>query len=186
MGKNSEKMCRICFECDNKPLISPCKCDGSMKWVHRKCLLEWMIFSKSRCCQICKSKYDINFDKKFKFLLSSKCTHLITVFVSLLLLLFIRFILSTFRIQTIIFLIRTIVATICGVYIIQEYYEYRAIQFESILEKLNEEFSQEILFLSGNHIHDSQEILIVFYFILWKKLDQFKKKYVLKKIIRDL
>ena len=31
-----EKICRICYEPDN--LIYPCKCKGSIKWVHEKCL----------------------------------------------------------------------------------------------------------------------------------------------------
>ena len=44
--KKSEKMCRICYmgEIDNffNPLIKPCKCSGSMKYIHYKCLLHWM------------------------------------------------------------------------------------------------------------------------------------------------
>ena len=39
-------MCRICYmgEIDNffNPLIKPCKCSGSMKYIHYKCLLHWM------------------------------------------------------------------------------------------------------------------------------------------------
>ena len=38
--------CKICFETgntiDNK-LIHPCKCDGSIKFVHEKCILKWLI-----------------------------------------------------------------------------------------------------------------------------------------------
>ena len=37
-------MCRICLETDapvGDPLIAPCKCAGTTKWVHRKCLDEW-------------------------------------------------------------------------------------------------------------------------------------------------
>lgn len=50
--KNSEikqknkKMCRICYmEETNKkinPLIKPCKCSGSMKYIHYECLLHWL------------------------------------------------------------------------------------------------------------------------------------------------
>ena len=51
--KNSEinkqkikKICRICYmeEMDKKinPLIKPCKCSGSMKYIHYECLLHWL------------------------------------------------------------------------------------------------------------------------------------------------
>lgn len=66
------RSCRICLsegdEIDN-PLIAPCECSGTMKWVHAKCLAFWL---KSRCqersgqnvctiywknldCELCKS-----------------------------------------------------------------------------------------------------------------------------------
>ena len=38
------RQCRICLETDapeDDPLIAPCRCAGSMQWVHRKCLDEW-------------------------------------------------------------------------------------------------------------------------------------------------
>lgn len=41
-----DKICRICLdgeEEDGNPLISPCKCSGSMKHVHRECLNDWRI-----------------------------------------------------------------------------------------------------------------------------------------------
>ena len=41
-----QKICRICYmtETDSKinPLIKPCKCSGSMKYIHYKCLLHWL------------------------------------------------------------------------------------------------------------------------------------------------
>ena len=41
-----KKVCRICYlEEDNKrlnPLIKPCKCSGSMKYIHYECLLHWL------------------------------------------------------------------------------------------------------------------------------------------------
>ena len=47
-SKKSEKqkICRICYmsEIDSNfnPLIKPCKCSGSMKYIHFKCLLHWL------------------------------------------------------------------------------------------------------------------------------------------------
>ena len=58
-SKKSEKqkICRICYigEIDNNsnPLIKPCKCSGSMKYIHYKCLLHWL---KTKI-QIDKSEY---------------------------------------------------------------------------------------------------------------------------------
>ena len=40
-----ESICRIClsddYEQDN-PMISPCKCKGTMKFIHLECLKEWL------------------------------------------------------------------------------------------------------------------------------------------------
>ena len=46
-NKNKKvKICRICYleEYDkyNNPLIKPCKCSGSMKYIHYECLLHWI------------------------------------------------------------------------------------------------------------------------------------------------
>ena len=41
---DAEPTCRICFDTahDDDPLIAPCKCDGSQKYVHANCLRRWM------------------------------------------------------------------------------------------------------------------------------------------------
>ena len=43
---NIQKICRICYlEEDNpslNPLIKPCKCAGSMRYIHLKCLIVWI------------------------------------------------------------------------------------------------------------------------------------------------
>ena len=57
-SKKSEKqkICRICYMNeteDSNPLIRPCKCSGSMKYIHFKCLLHWL---KTKI-QIDKSEY---------------------------------------------------------------------------------------------------------------------------------
>ena len=44
-------VCRICLSEDNTdaadPLISPCKCSGTMKYIHLKCLTEWLESKKA-------------------------------------------------------------------------------------------------------------------------------------------
>lgn len=43
----SGKACRICLddtEEDSNPFITPCKCSGSMKFIHINCLREWYYY----------------------------------------------------------------------------------------------------------------------------------------------
>lgn len=45
---DEQHCCRICFESEEtpeNPLISPCKCTGSMRYIHRSCLDEWRVNS---------------------------------------------------------------------------------------------------------------------------------------------
>ena len=88
---SNELVCRICYGNDNEltnPLINPCECSGSMKYIHYLCLTTWinsqieqnnpsirehlhsthshtvMSFSykhKALCCELCKSKYPDHF-----------------------------------------------------------------------------------------------------------------------------
>lgn len=68
-----DPVCRICLcgEDDDEanPLISPCKCSGSMKWVHLECLRTWMagrlnlsscalsFYWRSLECELCRVSY---------------------------------------------------------------------------------------------------------------------------------
>jgi len=76
--KSEEKLtCRIClaeeeegFDPEN-PMISPCKCDGTMKHIHLTCLKEWLVSRrtvkenglsasyiwKSLDCELCKESF---------------------------------------------------------------------------------------------------------------------------------
>ena len=55
-SENNEKRCRICFE-DKGKLNNYCDCDGSIKYMHEKCLLKWIKYSKSHRCEICKKAF---------------------------------------------------------------------------------------------------------------------------------
>ena len=48
--------CRICYEPDN--LTSVCSCDGSVKWVHIKCVQKWIDVSQRRNCEICHDPFE--------------------------------------------------------------------------------------------------------------------------------
>jgi hypothetical protein len=55
------KLCRLCHGTDGNDFFSPCKCDGSMKYVHRKCLDQWRTVSPNResfhQCDVCQFNY---------------------------------------------------------------------------------------------------------------------------------
>ena len=45
LGLESGKACRICLDDtqeEDNPFIIPCKCSGSMRFIHLKCLREWL------------------------------------------------------------------------------------------------------------------------------------------------
>jgi hypothetical protein len=74
----SQEVCRICYDSgdDGNPLIAPCKCSGSMQYVHLQCLRKWMdgrlsvnnntqdhgtttvsYFWRNLDCELCKLSY---------------------------------------------------------------------------------------------------------------------------------
>ena len=57
--------CRICLEEDSpENMIYPCKCKGTAKYVHKKCLNEWRTTADNRenfyRCEMCHYTYKIN------------------------------------------------------------------------------------------------------------------------------
>lgn len=58
------RQCKICFEEESEDeigtdndWISPCKCDGSIKWVHNECFKKWLRqapFPQQNCCSTCR------------------------------------------------------------------------------------------------------------------------------------
>lgn len=52
--EDEEILCRICHEDKSSgKLISPCKCRGSLQFVHEKCLNEWIKMKDGSRCEIC-------------------------------------------------------------------------------------------------------------------------------------
>ena len=60
-GGNEEEQnyCRICRGegTTTQPLYYPCKCSGSIKFVHQECLMEWLSHSQKKYCELCKSSF---------------------------------------------------------------------------------------------------------------------------------
>ena len=54
--------CRVCREgsTEGRPLFHPCKCDGSIKYVHQDCLLQWLKVSRQHepRCELCNEKIE--------------------------------------------------------------------------------------------------------------------------------
>ncbi|KAL9112548.1 MAG: hypothetical protein Q9227_003119 [Pyrenula ochraceoflavens] len=51
--------CRICRgeASEDEPLFYPCKCSGSIKFVHQTCLMEWLSHSQKKYCELCKTHF---------------------------------------------------------------------------------------------------------------------------------
>lgn len=51
--------CRICRSegSNEEPLFYPCKCSGSIKFVHQACLMEWLSHSQKKHCELCKTAF---------------------------------------------------------------------------------------------------------------------------------
>ena len=61
-GSLDKDICRICH-CEGDmqlPLISPCFCAGSLKYVHQACLQQWIKSSDTKCCELCKFEFIMN------------------------------------------------------------------------------------------------------------------------------
>uniref|UniRef100_A0A3B4B7P7 RING-type E3 ubiquitin transferase n=1 Tax=Periophthalmus magnuspinnatus TaxID=409849 RepID=A0A3B4B7P7_9GOBI len=52
--------CRICFQGPDKgELLSPCRCDGSVRCTHQSCLIRWISERGSWSCELCLFKYHV-------------------------------------------------------------------------------------------------------------------------------
>ena len=51
--------CRICRSegSTDEPLFYPCKCSGSIRYVHQECLMEWLSHSQKKHCELCKTPF---------------------------------------------------------------------------------------------------------------------------------
>ncbi|KXN87669.1 ERAD-associated E3 ubiquitin-protein ligase doa10 [Leucoagaricus sp. SymC.cos] len=51
--------CRICSAPaePDQPLFHPCKCSGTIRYIHQDCLTTWLAHSKKKTCDVCKHPY---------------------------------------------------------------------------------------------------------------------------------
>ncbi|KAF8629103.1 hypothetical protein AX15_003588 [Amanita polypyramis BW_CC] len=54
-----EDTCRICSTpgTDEQPLFYPCKCSGTIRYIHQDCLTTWLAHSKKRRCDLCNHPF---------------------------------------------------------------------------------------------------------------------------------
>lgn len=59
ISNSNSDICRICH-CESdlgNPLLTPCYCSGSLKYVHQSCLQQWLAASDTRSCELCKFNF---------------------------------------------------------------------------------------------------------------------------------
>ncbi|GIY68563.1 RING-CH-type domain-containing protein [Caerostris extrusa] len=63
-GDDNLPTCKICYTTSKPedPLISPCRCIGTLKYIHSRCLMRWLEFSNRRSrnpptCELCKYQF---------------------------------------------------------------------------------------------------------------------------------
>ena len=58
-GYEDPDTCRICRGegSEEEQLFYPCKCSGSIKYVHQGCLVEWLSHSQKKYCELCKTPF---------------------------------------------------------------------------------------------------------------------------------
>jgi E3 ubiquitin-protein ligase MARCH6 len=57
--EDNHPTCRICRSegTPEEPLFHPCKCSGSIQYVHQECLMEWLSHSHKKHCELCKTPF---------------------------------------------------------------------------------------------------------------------------------
>ncbi|KAJ1972426.1 hypothetical protein H4R35_004679 [Dimargaris xerosporica] len=59
MDLDEVEFCRVCRgeAIPEEPLFHPCKCTGSIKYIHQDCLVEWLSHSKKTKCELCGHEF---------------------------------------------------------------------------------------------------------------------------------
>lgn len=63
-SEDQNLICKICLqtetEIEDEPNCHPCKCTGSLKYVHRSCLASWLNTKAIKKCELCYFEYRFN------------------------------------------------------------------------------------------------------------------------------
>ena len=59
LNYDPDAICRICFSDNVDNLENFCDCKGSIKYMHRECLIKWMEASRNNICRVCNKEFNI-------------------------------------------------------------------------------------------------------------------------------
>eukprot|EP00026_Physarum_polycephalum_P001274 Phypoly_transcript_01275.p1 GENE.Phypoly_transcript_01275~~Phypoly_transcript_01275.p1 ORF type:complete len:826 (+),score=104.36 Phypoly_transcript_01275:222-2699(+) len=59
-GDEEGDICRVCRTgaSPDRPLNYPCKCSGSIRFIHQDCLMMWLTHSKTKYCELCGHQFE--------------------------------------------------------------------------------------------------------------------------------
>lgn len=65
LSSEESAVCRICFFGEDKrPLLKPCHCRGTIGYVHKECLQQWITRTADGKCQICHFQFTVRKQSK--------------------------------------------------------------------------------------------------------------------------
>lgn len=71
LSSSSDNICRICLDMGPEPLLAPCLCSGTGKFVHDSCLKKWINQKypqkTNAICEVCRKEFNM------KLVIKCKC-----------------------------------------------------------------------------------------------------------------
>ncbi|XP_055617894.1 uncharacterized protein LOC129763132 isoform X2 [Toxorhynchites rutilus septentrionalis] len=61
---SGNKFCRICRLSDDLLMENVCECKGTIGHIHERCLRTWTVYQRSQRCEICRTKFRFDFERK--------------------------------------------------------------------------------------------------------------------------
>ena len=74
MDNNIQDICRVCRSegSTDKPLYHPCRCTGSVKYIHKDCLVQWLKYSEKEYCELCNYRFSFTTSRSSRIISSYK------------------------------------------------------------------------------------------------------------------
>jgi hypothetical protein len=96
-GQDQEEQpqCRICYE-TTPPLLQPCRCKGTIGYVHEACVVRWLIAQPDAHvrCELCHIPYNVDycnpFETVFDIVGEDYYTHISPVYISMFVYIFLQ------------------------------------------------------------------------------------------------
>ena len=176
-----EEVCKFCLEGDeNEKLITPCKCNGSVKYIHKSCLLKWFDTGKKKNCPICK--YDIKYkeniiNKTYKYFYDNR--KLLTILVYIL-----CFVICVFLPNIILYFFGLIGESFIFqlnskiIFRTLKIFTYLMFLIITILGRYNENFINKIfLNFQNNNSNNMFNIFLIGYYMIYESINYLLESY---------